>query len=391
MSEATINWDEELKKDEIYILAQKSGISTDDLKASSEEEFKSLLEELKKQLKELPKDRIDALAPEDAQKLQEWLAKENTENPASGSNGENHENQDNEGSERQTLEVGKDDREGEANNLDWIEEKRKFWKEFAEENENNFQNDPQKDTESKTFSCTLNKDKDAGIITYTSPTAARITQDSHLTMYQGLVKDAMQNNLSITFGLSLDEKQKAMLLAACLMEQGTYANGEKLQMVNPPKIDMNAEYIKSLPENVQKVLGDYAQEQARKAKQEEIDNKLNDVRTKLRKNQEAAAKLGKDDDRSALAQERENLRLEQLAALKEKVKENPSAHTDDKNKDKENIEKIMAARMGIINDPNIKDVNGKPIAKNDKFTARKNEQNPGLKAYLENKYGPKEK
>lgn len=177
-----------------------------------------------------------------------------------------------------------------TDDLQWIEEKRKFWKEYAESVENTFENDAQKDIESKSFQCSLTKDKDHGEITYTSPTNVQISKDSHLVTYQGLVKDALKNNLTITFGQSLDDKQKAMLLAACLMEQGTYGNGNKVAMVNPPKIDMNAEYMKDIPEDAKKVLEGYAKQQEIEAKRQATFQKLENLEKRKKENGVAEGK-----------------------------------------------------------------------------------------------------
>lgn len=229
-----------------------------------------------------------------------------------------------------------------TDDLQWIEEKRKFWKEYAESVENTFANDAKKDIESKSFVCTLTKDKDHGEITYTSPTNAQISKDSHLVMYQGLVKDALKNNLTITFGQSLDDKQKAMLLAACLMEQGTYGNGNKVAMVNPPKIDMNAEYIKELPESVQKTLGDYVAKQQLEAKQQEAQQKISELKKRLKENDTMEGKT--PEEQKNIMKERREIRKEQLAGVKDLLTPEQIATHEQKEIDRE---KIMAARLGI--------------------------------------------
>ena len=398
MSEKNINWDEQLQANEWYVKAKEAGIALDDVKASSKEDYERQIEELKKQLSNT------ATSPEP--QAQGGKVANGTENaqdkPAEkAANGA-------EGNTRQTMEINGEKQPAPQNDLQWIEEKRKFWKEFAESQENNFQNDPQKDLENKTFSCTLNKESYAGTITYSSPTSAQITKDSHLTMYQGLVKDALKNNLSITFGASLDDKQKAMLLAACLLEKGTYANGDKMQMVNPPKIDINAEYFKALPEDAKTVLNDYAQKQALAEKAEQARAKMDDLRKRLKANNERLEKgdkaytavdengnptknaavtyvpLTKKEKEEAM-QERQAMRSEQINLMKEQAALNPAVHIDDKNR--ETVEKIIAARMGIIHDENVTDVNGKPITENKTYTEKKQQQNPGLMAYLKQKYG----
>ena len=224
-----------------------------------------------------------------------------------------------------------------TDDLQWIEEKRKFWKEYAESVENTFENDAKKDIESKSFQCSLTKDKDHGEITYTSPTNVQISKDSHLVMYQGLVKDALKNNLTITFGQSLDDKQKAMLLAACLMEQGTYGNGNKVAMVNPPKIDM-----KDMPEDAKKVLEGYAKQQEIEAKQQAARQKLEELKKRKKENDAAEGKT--PEEQQALMKERRQILKEQYGAIKESLTPKQAADREQKEIDRE---KIMAARLGI--------------------------------------------
>ena len=240
-----------------------------------------------------------------------------------------------------------------TDDLQWIEEKRKFWKEYAESVENTFENDAKKDIESKSFQCSLTKDKDHGEIIYTSPTNAQISKDSHLVMYQGLVKDALKNNLTITFGQSLDDKQKAMLLAACLMEQGTYGNGDKVAMVNPPKIDMNAEYMKDMPEDVKKVLEGYAKQQEIEAKQQEAQQKISELKKRLKENDTMEGKT--PEEQKNIMKERREIRKEQLAGVKDLLTPEQIAIHEQKEIDRE---KIMAARLGITGDYTTKNAKG---------------------------------
>ncbi len=172
--------------------------------------------------------------------------------------------------QRPTLEVATEQES--SNEIDWIKEKREFWEKYSQEIGYKFENDPEKDTESKTFSCGLTKDDKVGKIQYTAPDKVNVSKDSPLEMYQGVVKDAVKNGLSITFGNSLDEKQKAFLLAACLMNSEKYSDGKPLEVANSPKIDMNAEYIKELPEEAQKKLKEYCD------KQDQIEAAKNRIR-----------------------------------------------------------------------------------------------------------------
>lgn len=246
-----------------------------------------------------------------------------------------------------------------TDDLQWIEEKRKFWKEYAESVENTFENDAKKDIESKSFHCSLTKDKDHGEATYISPTYVQVSKDSHLVTYQGLVKDALKNKLTITFGPKLDGKQKAMLLAACLMEQGTYGNGNKVAMVNPPKINMNAEYMKDIPEDAKKVLEGYA-----KAKQQEAQQKISELKKRLKENDTTEGKT--PEEQKNIMKERREIRKEQLAGVKDLLTPEQIATHEQKEIDRE---KIMAARLGIT---------GKYTTKNAKDKERVVKEEEGL-------------
>ena len=65
-------------------------------------------------------------------------------------------------------------------------------------------------------------------------------------------KDAATHNWSITFGETLDDKQKALLLAAILIHQNE--ENKTVSMVNAPAIDLNADYFKDLPKEAQDAL-----------------------------------------------------------------------------------------------------------------------------------------
>lgn len=288
MTENT-EWTDELKKQLDSLEA--AGVDISDYKGiKTKEEYEAKKNELTRKLEEVKAPEVKAPEAKNAEKTP-------TDNDKPQSLVVNNEGGD------------------KTDDLQWIEEKRKFWKEYAESVENTFENDAKKDIESKSFQCSLTKDKDHGEIIYTSPTNAQISKDSHLVMYQGLVKDALKNNLTITFGQSLDDKQKAMLLAACLMEQGTYGNGNKVAMVNPPKIDMNAEYIKELPESVQKTLGDYVAKQQLEAKQQEAQQKISELKKRLKENDTMEGKT--PEEQKNIMKERREIRKEQLAGVKD--------------------------------------------------------------------------
>lgn len=267
---------------------------------------------------------------------------------------------------RESLSVSNDNNGQEP---DWIKEKREFWQKYAQDNKYTMGNDIAKDMQEKSFTGTLSKDgQKLGEIKYTSQTAVTISKDSSIELYQGLVKDAMSNELSVTFGNSLDDKQKAMLFAACLMNKDKYKDGAELAMVNPPKIDMNAEYFKELPDNVKEVL-------TAQIKETEIQTKLDDVRARL-KNTNKKGKMT-EEEKTARVQ----LRQEQLAAMKEQAQLTPGKIVG---KDQEAVEKIMAARMGIASHTT---QTGVEIKSNETYAQRKDQQNPALRAFLTNKYG----
>lgn len=326
MTENT-EWTDELKKQLDSLEA--AGVDISDYKGiKTKEEYEAKKNELTRKLEEVKAPEVKAPEAKNAEKTP-------TDND-----------------KPQSLVV---DNEGgdKTDDLQWIEEKRKFWKEYAESVENTFENDAKKDIESKSFQCSLTKDKDHGEIIYTSPTNAQISKDSHLVMYQGLVKDALKNNLTITFGQSLDDKQKAMLLAACLMEQGTYGNGNKVAMVNPPKIDMNAEYMKELPESVQKTLGDYVAKQQLEAKQQEAQQKISELKKRLKENDTTEGKT--PEEQKNIMKERREIRKEQLAGVKDLLTPEQIAIHEQKEIDRE---KIMAARLGITGDYTTKNAKG---------------------------------
>ena len=310
MTENT-EWTDELKKQLDSLEA--AGVDISDYKGiKTKEEYEAKKNELTRKLEEVKAPEVKAPEAKNAEKTP-------TDND-----------------KPQSLVV---DNEGgdKTDDLQWIEEKRKFWKEYAESVENTFENDAQKDIESKSFHCSLTKDKDHGEATYISPTNVQVSKDSHLVTYQGFVKDALKNNLTITFGPKLDGKQKAMLLAACLMEQGTYGNGNKVAMVNPPKIDMDAEYMKDIPEDAKKVLEGYA-----KAKQQEAQQKISELKKRLKENDTTEGKT--PEEQKNIMKERREIRKEQLAGVKDLLTSKQIATHEQKEIDRE---KIMAARLGI--------------------------------------------
>lgn len=166
----------------------------------------------------------------------------------------------NEGAANQSLSVDALENAQAEENTDtkWMEEKRNFWQKYAGDHNYLLENNKETDEQNKTCSFSLSKDNQKYDLVYTEPTKAFIGENAPLDLYQGLVQEAAQGNMSITFGEHLSDTQKAMLYAAVL------SAGEKgPQMVNPPEIDMNADYFKALPDDVKKVIED-----AQKAKEE---------------------------------------------------------------------------------------------------------------------------
>ena len=146
--------------------------------------------------------------------------------------------------------------EAEKQKEDWKELKRKFWEEYAKKHSFNPTHDINNDED--TYTCSLTKkeadgtEKPLGLIHYASEFNAQVSKDADLVMYKGLVTDAAANNLSITFGDSLNDKQKALLLAAVLIHQNE--ENKQIKMIKEPQIDLNAPYFKELPKEAQDVL-----------------------------------------------------------------------------------------------------------------------------------------
>jgi hypothetical protein len=166
---------------------------------------------------------------------------------------------------------------------DWIAKKRAFWQDYAATSKLELINDAAADQESKSFAATLKLgDKALGDIKYTSPTNAAVSKDASFELYRGLATDAATNNLSITFGQTMDDTQKAMLMAACLKTPYPDGSGKHIEMVNTPKIDPNAEYFQKLPPEVQSILKQHLENQ----------QKINKARERARQGQEKENKTG---------------------------------------------------------------------------------------------------
>lgn len=186
--------------------------------------------------------------------------------------------------------------------LSWVEAKIKFWKEYAEANALTADFTPPEEDKSPVYCKLLNGDKQEGVVSYNSPNDVQIAKESGLKIYQGLVKDAVENELSITFGKSLDNRQKLMLYAAVLTSDAKYKSGEKAQAVNPPHLSqklMESDAYAQLPDDVKKILEPEFKKQI-------VQDKLEDVRGKLKQDEK---------DNKLSAEERYKLRQEQVALM----------------------------------------------------------------------------
>ncbi len=175
-----------------------------------------------------------------------------------------------------TLPTAQEETAEEAKNEEsWMEKKRKFWEEYALKNNLT----PTHNIGEENYECELkdNEQKSKGVIHYESEHNAQISKDAGLVMYQGLVQDAATNGLSITFGDSLDDKQKALLLAATLIHGNE--NGKKIEVIGAPTIDLNADYFKELPKEAQDVLKMEKERLDRIAKIKESKEKLGSQQT----------------------------------------------------------------------------------------------------------------
>ena len=342
------NWNDELKGDDTYKLAEKLGIDLSSFTADSEDSKKSQLDEIKKKIREMENFPEGTTPTPEEQKLFDDIKKEGQQPSNDNDN------------KRETLEVnGEQQDQPTPENQDWIQKKREFYSKFAQENGVIFKNDEEKDTAEKTFTFSFEKDnKNLGEIKYKSANNVTISNDAELIMYQGIVKDALENNLNLSFGNSLSDKQKAMLLAATLMnEQKTYKDGSGLVLKNAPSIDINAEYFKALPQNVQSVLKEHVNKQSQQnatqneatpnTQREAADKKIKELRDKIR----AKAKTDGKETKDLTTDEYRAAMLEGMSDEQKK------AHLDKM----EEREKRTAARLGITGEYKTKDKDGKDV------------------------------
>ena len=351
-----IDWNERLKSSKEYKIALELGCDLGDISVDSEGKMQEAL-------KRLGDMAIEASKQKESDKVEDAGDKK-----------------------RGTLEVHVDNDgltdEPENDNVDWIKNKREFYQKYAQSIGVDFKNDAQKDTQENSLTFSFEKDgKSIGKIRYSSPNSAYISKDASLPMYMGLVKDALKNDLSIEFGQSLNDTQKAMLLGAVLLNKDkTYSDGSGIVLKNTPKIDINAEYFKKLPERVQEELIKFVNKQVEKTDQQETQQ--DNVQARFVELRHKIAEKAKDMGKSTKDLSTEEYRQAMLDGMTNEQKIERQAKIDDR-------EKRTAARLGIVDSYQTTGKDGKPFeVKEDKQTKDLLEQyRPELVKMLSNKYG----
>lgn len=327
MTEGTTkDYQKELENSPLYRLAKQLGIDTDAYKAANKEDFDKVSGDIKnavkahqqKQTEEQRKNELDGLKKDKPELASEYEKIEKEDKPAPKTE-----------RETATVEDKKGTDEEENSDSNWIAEKMKFWKDYAEEKSltPDF-NIPEGDT-SKVYCKLSNGEKEEGLISYTSKKDIQISKESSLTIYQGLVKDAVKSNLSITFGKSLNETQQLMLYAAILLSEDKYeGTNERPQAVNPPVLSdtlIKSDAFNNLPDEAKKVL------MVQRNKE-----RLAQVRGMIKKDNE---------EKSLSADNRYELRKAQVSLMKTQLSPEELAARNEKELARD---KIMAARLGII-------------------------------------------
>ena len=248
----TTDFNAKLKGEALYKLAEalpEPKINLGEYTATDEASYKEALAKLKDVVKKRTQDEkqraedMKALKDKDELKKEyETIEKEGKPAPETTR-------------ETRTVDTMERTTEEPTDDRSWVDAKKAFWTQYAADNA--LAPDFTAPEENKSdFYCKLSKDeKEVGAISYSSPKDVKISKDSGLKLYQGLVKDAVQSELSITFGNSLGEHQQLMLYAAVLLSDDKYKSGDKVQVVNPPALSIdkiNAD--KSLPEEAKNAL-----------------------------------------------------------------------------------------------------------------------------------------
>ena len=327
---------------------------------------------------------------------------------------------------------GDGNEEPQDENLDWLEDMRRFWQEYAARHEYtaSFEN-PDKEAK-EPFYCALSKDeKVQGQVTYTSPNQVHITKDSSLVMYQGIVEKAILNNSPLQFGKTLNDAQCLTLYAAAL---STSVEGKKIKVLNPPALTkelFDTKAFTQLDANVQKILKaefDRREKEAlEKAKREEalkrlpeIDQRIEQIHKEIEAKTAESETISKDVlklkkeelnlvkeklsidaqyNLTSKGESRTTLREQQLGLMKETIDPSDTkkdlVHIEFEKDGKkvsinqESAERTVAARVGLIK--GVKDSKGKEIKEDKAYADRKQKQSPNYIEYLKNRYASKEK
>ncbi|MBO4285556.1 MAG: hypothetical protein J5895_04960 [Alphaproteobacteria bacterium] len=271
-----------------------------------------------------------------------------------------------------TLNVGAAPSEEPAVDNTWIEEERKLWEAFAAE-VNLFYDEEDKDNASKTslkFALSQDGVSQGGLV-YTSRNRCQVDTDSKFVIYQGLVDNALKKDLSLTFDSSLNEKQQLMLLAAVLKNEKCYENGDKLEVINAPKIDENtleSDVFKALDKDVREILKEQIKRQKKAQKAENKEQAQHEKN--LEKIEELKEKISKEKD----GNKRYKLRQKQADIQYQNLTDERKAQ-----RDKELLERdrIAAARAGITEPYQTTNKHGRD------WTVQKTENARYSKEYLE--------
>lgn len=282
---ADIDYKQKFTESDTYKLAVSKGIDISGFTVNSEDDYNKAVETLKNLIKEKENENTDDAGKQPQENVSPQKEPDKKEEETAKQ-------------ERDTMQV--EDKEVAKQEpqptLSWIEEKKQFWSKYAADNALSADFEKPEEEQAPVY-CKLSKGEEtSGIVSYFAPNAAKISKDSKLKTYQGLVKDAVQNDLSITFGDSLNDHQKLMLYAAVLSSPDKYKNGDAIEATNPPALDkalLESEAFKNLDTDAQKVLQDeYNRRQQELQKQidertKQLQDKLNALRANLSPEQKA--------------------------------------------------------------------------------------------------------
>lgn len=352
------DFNKELVESGVYQIASKLGMDISAYKASTADELKNALDELKKAIQKRQqenddeKNAADLKALEDKPELKEEyqnIQKEIEPKPEPQKE------------DRGSLTVSQTEQEETLDNS-WIIETRQNHQQSADAKELAYQEVDPENLSKTSLEFELLKDGQSyGKLKYTARDHAQISADSKFEAYQGLVHDAIKKDLNIAADNSMTDAQKLMLYAAVLDSKETYKNGDKAQIMNPPAIEMEGEVFKSLPENVQAILKAEIERQKEAAKAKEIAARVAELRQII------------STDDANHTKYKATLSKEQLEKREEKEAKREASR------------KVMAARMGIAGFEDVKDKDGKTVEKDEKFVA----EHPELLKRLQDRYTSK--